>query len=76
VQTTPEQSSRPRIEKIEEVESLKLDRWGRPLKPKFTMPTEALPEDVDTQNPGLLPSLLIKATEIGDDEPPDVSRRT
>ncbi|GAX75025.1 hypothetical protein CEUSTIGMA_g2471.t1 [Chlamydomonas eustigma] len=70
---TPEETSRPRIEKIEEEEALKLDRWGRPLKPKFIMPTEALPEDVDTQNPGLLPSLLVRATELGE-EPPDIGR--
>ncbi len=51
------------IDKIEEDEALQLDRWGRPLKPVIKMPTEALPEDVDTQNPGLLPSLLVKAAD-------------
>ena len=42
---------------------VQLDKWGRPKEASFTMPTEALPDDVDPNNPGLLPSLLIRAAE-------------
>ena len=31
------------------------------------MPTEALPDDVDPQNPGMLTSFLVKAAESVDD---------
>ena len=53
------ESTRPTIERIDDGE-LELDRWGRPKKPQFTMPTEALPDDVDPENLGPLPSLLHK----------------
>ena len=59
-----EESSRPRIDKFEEEDvKLQLDQFGRPKVDPFTMPTESLPDDVDPQNMGLLPSLLVKAAE-------------
>eukprot|EP00798_Chlamydomonas_sp_ICE-L_P006597 gene6596-3253_t len=50
-----EPSSRPTIEKLED----NLDRWGRP-KAQMRMPTDALPEDVDTTDMGPLPNTLAR----------------
>ncbi|KAG1659725.1 hypothetical protein FOA52_012265 [Chlamydomonas sp. UWO 241] len=60
---------KPSIPRIEDDEGLALDRWGRPMKPQFTMPTAALPDDVDPDNMGLLPTLLAKevAKSMDDD---------
>jgi len=58
-----DQSSRPTIDKLEDDSMVQLDRWGRPKAASFTMPTVALPDDVDPNNPGLLPSLVMRAVE-------------
>lgn len=62
------EATRPRIDNLDEEEALQLDKWGRPRKPQIRMPTEAMPEDFDPNNPGLLPSLLVKAAENVDDD--------
>ena len=71
-----EESSRPRIDKMEEESSSipQLDKWGRPKAALYTMPTEALPDDVDPQNPGMLTSFLVKAAESVDDS--EISDKT
>ena len=64
-----DESSRPKVDQMNDEDSNlpDLDRWGRPKAALYTLPTEALPDDVDPQNPGLLPSLLVKAAESVDD---------
>ena len=62
------EATRPRVDNMEEEEALQLDKWGRPRKPQIKMPTEALPDDFDPNDPGLLPSLLVKAAENVDDD--------
>ena len=62
------EATRPRVDLLGEEEALQLDKWGRPKKSQITMPTEALPEDFDPNDPGLLPSLLVKAAENVEDD--------
>lgn len=64
-----EQAYRPSVPRLDDDnEALALDRWGRPLKQAFRMPTDALPEDVDTKDMGLLPNLIMQGAESLDDE--------